>query len=243
MTADGAYDGEAVYDAVAERHPSATVIIPPRVTSDKAKVTQHDRHLSMIDERGRMAWQRRSGYNHRSLVETAMFRYKTIIGRKLQARTLSNQKTEAKIGCNAQPDGGAQHAGLRLGPPIREPGQETPPAADPCTNAIHSNISLTKFPQVPLLNALMSAFKGRCRNFSSPAVRCSVGKISVKSCRAGDGPAGRRLTCSDARVGCRLSDFRPGLVPVLRRASARSWPPSVAREFPTVDPSPALHDN
>jgi hypothetical protein len=35
-----------------------------------------------------------------SLVETAMFRYKTI-GRRLQARTLSNQKTEAKIGCSA----------------------------------------------------------------------------------------------------------------------------------------------
>jgi hypothetical protein len=29
-----------------------------------------------------------------------MFRYKTIIGRRLQARTLSNQKTEAKIGCH-----------------------------------------------------------------------------------------------------------------------------------------------
>jgi hypothetical protein len=102
MTVDGAYDGEAVYDAVAERHPSATIIIPPRVTSvgDETKATQRDRHLAMIDEHGRMAWQRRSGYNRRSLVETAMFRYKTIIGRKLQARTLSNQMTEAKIGCN-----------------------------------------------------------------------------------------------------------------------------------------------
>jgi hypothetical protein len=29
-----------------------------------------------------------------------MFRYKTIMGRKLQARTLPNQKVEAKIGCN-----------------------------------------------------------------------------------------------------------------------------------------------
>ncbi len=27
-------------------------------------------------------------------------RYKTIIGRRLHARTLPNQKTEAKIGCN-----------------------------------------------------------------------------------------------------------------------------------------------
>jgi transposase len=102
MTADGAYDGEAVYDAVAERHPSAAVIIPPRETSvaGETTATQRDRHLAMIEEYGRMGWQRRSGYNRRSLVETAMFRYKTIIGRRLQARTLSNQKTETKIGCN-----------------------------------------------------------------------------------------------------------------------------------------------
>jgi len=47
-----------------------------------------------------MSWQRRSGYNRRSLVETAMYRYKTVVGRRLHARTLPNQQTEAKIGCN-----------------------------------------------------------------------------------------------------------------------------------------------
>ena len=47
-----------------------------------------------------MSWQRSSGYNRRSLVETAVYRYKTIIGRKLHARTLPNQRTEAKLGCN-----------------------------------------------------------------------------------------------------------------------------------------------
>ena len=47
-----------------------------------------------------MGWQRRSGYNRRSLVETAMFRYKTIIGWRLHARTPPNQRTEAKIGRN-----------------------------------------------------------------------------------------------------------------------------------------------
>jgi len=34
------------------------------------------------------------------LAETAMYRNKTIIGRRLDARTLPNQRTEAKIGCN-----------------------------------------------------------------------------------------------------------------------------------------------
>jgi len=98
MTADSAYDGDPVYDAVAQRHPGAAVIIPPRATAvtDGTTATQHDQHIST----GRMGWQRRAGYNRRSLVETAMFHYKTIIGRRLQARTLRNQRTEAKIGCN-----------------------------------------------------------------------------------------------------------------------------------------------
>ena len=48
-----------------------------------------------------MGWERRSGNNRRSLVETAMCRYKTVVGRRLHARTLPNQRTEAKIGCNA----------------------------------------------------------------------------------------------------------------------------------------------
>jgi hypothetical protein len=52
-------------------------------------------HLAVI------GWQRRSGYGRRSLVETAMYRYKTIIGRRLHARTLPNQRTEAKIACYA----------------------------------------------------------------------------------------------------------------------------------------------
>jgi hypothetical protein len=102
MTADGAYDGEAVDKAVAEHHPGAAVIIPPRATAVATGVTttQRDQHIATIAKHGRMGWQRRSGYNRRSLIETAMFRYKTIIGRRPHARTLTNQRTEAKIGCN-----------------------------------------------------------------------------------------------------------------------------------------------
>jgi hypothetical protein len=102
MTADGAYDGEGTYSAVAERHPAAAVVIPPRATAipSEATTTQRDRHLATIAEHGRMAWQRSSGYSRRSLVETAIYRYKTIIGRRLHARILRNQRTEAKIACN-----------------------------------------------------------------------------------------------------------------------------------------------
>lgn len=41
-----------------------------------------------------------SGYNCPSLVETGMFRYKTIIGRRPSAWSLPNQRAEAKIACN-----------------------------------------------------------------------------------------------------------------------------------------------
>jgi hypothetical protein len=107
-----------IADAVATRHPAAAVVIPPRVTTvpNEAAVTQRDRHPAEITTHGRMdeaargsarvsawngseRWQRRSGYNRRSLVETGMYRYKAIVGRRLNAWTLPNQRTEAKIGC------------------------------------------------------------------------------------------------------------------------------------------------
>jgi hypothetical protein len=102
MTADGAYDGEVAYSAVANRHPAAAVVIPPRVTgvASHTTTTQRDRHLAAIAEHGRIAWQRSSGYSRWSLVETAMYCYKTIIGRRLRARVLPNRRTEAKIACN-----------------------------------------------------------------------------------------------------------------------------------------------
>jgi hypothetical protein len=56
LTADGVYDGEAVYDAVAARHPEATIIIPPPVTSVRngSTVTQRDQHIATVAEHGRM---------------------------------------------------------------------------------------------------------------------------------------------------------------------------------------------
>jgi hypothetical protein len=53
----------------------------------------------MIQEKGRMGWQKAVGYGKRSLVETAMFRYKVLIGPTLRARTLPAQKVEARLAC------------------------------------------------------------------------------------------------------------------------------------------------
>jgi hypothetical protein len=99
MTADGAYGGEAAYDAVADCHPGAAGIIPPRATvvASGAATTQRDQHIATITNLGRMGWQPRSRYNRRSPIESVMFRYKTIIGRRLQVRSLSNRRTEAKM--------------------------------------------------------------------------------------------------------------------------------------------------
>ena len=47
-----------------------------------------------------LGWQKAVGYGRRSLGETAVFRYKTIIGRGLRARTLPSQKTEARVACS-----------------------------------------------------------------------------------------------------------------------------------------------
>jgi hypothetical protein len=107
VTADGAYDGEPVYRAVAERQPDppVAVAIPPRATAVASPAagtapSQRDRHLQTIQDKGRMGWQKAVGYGRRSLGETAVFRYKAIIGRRLRARTLPGQKTEARVGCS-----------------------------------------------------------------------------------------------------------------------------------------------
>jgi hypothetical protein len=107
VTADGAYDGEPVYRAVAARQPDppAAVVIPPRATAVVSPTTdttptQRDRHIRMIQDRGRLGWQKAVGYGRRSLGETAVFRYKTIVGRGLRARTLPAQKTEARAACS-----------------------------------------------------------------------------------------------------------------------------------------------
>src|SRR3954454_4634305 len=103
LTGDGAYDRGDVYGAVADRHPEAAVIVPPRrdaVPSAAAAIapTQRDRHLRLIAERGRLGWQKASGYDRRALVEAAMSRYKRVIGDALRSRTDRRQATEAAIG-------------------------------------------------------------------------------------------------------------------------------------------------
>ena len=58
---------------------------------------KRDRHLQLIAERGRMGWQRASGYNWRALVEADIGRYKRVIGDALRSRIGGRQTTEVAI--------------------------------------------------------------------------------------------------------------------------------------------------
>ena len=102
FTGDGAYDQDRVYAGVAERHPEADVVVPPRATavpSDTAESapTQRDRHLQSIAEHGRMAWQNTSGYNRRARVEATMNRWKQVIGDELRAHRDQRRATEVAV--------------------------------------------------------------------------------------------------------------------------------------------------
>ena len=104
--ADGSYDQDPVSQAVAKHHPDAAVIVPPRaaaVESGSAETapTQRDRHLRMIAERGRMGWQKASGYNLRAKVEASIGRYKRVIGDALRSRTDQTEATEVAIAAAA----------------------------------------------------------------------------------------------------------------------------------------------
>lgn len=104
MKGDGSYDTKETYDVLANRKSSPIQgIFPPRkdaVLSENVltEPTVRDQNILFIKEKGRLAWQKETGYNLRSLVETTMFRYKRIIGGQFRSRNFESQKTEAKIG-------------------------------------------------------------------------------------------------------------------------------------------------
>ena len=59
--------------------------------------TQRDRHLHLLAEQGRMAWQAATGHNWRALVEADVSRLKRVIGDALRSRTDRRRATEVAI--------------------------------------------------------------------------------------------------------------------------------------------------
>lgn len=109
---DGSYDKRCCYEALQGREQKQRqpiwITIPPR---QNARLWRHgncrgeplvrDEAVRWIRQVGRSAWKQDSGYHRRSLVETTMFRWKTIFGERLGARRLDSQTTEALIRCRA----------------------------------------------------------------------------------------------------------------------------------------------
>jgi hypothetical protein len=99
---DGGYDRTGVYTALDERHPDAKVIVPPRAdavlsATAETEPTQRDGHIQAIAGKGRMAWQRDSGYNQRAGVEGQFARWKQVIGDGLRFHSDQARATEVAI--------------------------------------------------------------------------------------------------------------------------------------------------
>ncbi len=100
--ADGAYDHKGVSTAVAVLHSAATIIVLPRSTAVPSEAAaampaQRDRHLQFIAKHGRAAWQNASGYTIRARAETAISRFKPVIGDGLRARTDHGRVIEVDV--------------------------------------------------------------------------------------------------------------------------------------------------
>jgi hypothetical protein len=106
VSADGGYDTEGTYEA-AHAHGggrAVSVRIPPRRDAQlsptpSAALKQRNRNIHSIRRLGRREWHKRSGFSKRSMVENAIYRYKTIIGRGMKSRTLAGQQVELQIAC------------------------------------------------------------------------------------------------------------------------------------------------
>ena len=96
---DGAYDSVKLTNAILNKQPDASIIIPPRLDAviSQDGISQRDQHIRQLKEIGRIAWQKENDYGLRSLVELCMLRYKKIIGPNMKAREIPQQKTEGGI--------------------------------------------------------------------------------------------------------------------------------------------------
>lgn len=103
--ADGAYSFKQGFDAIAQcgGTPSIPIRSGTTIVRKEPSPGQELRNKLLQDIRdagGRIAWKKASGHHRRSLIETHMFRLKTILGGTLRGRSFANQQTEAKIMAN-----------------------------------------------------------------------------------------------------------------------------------------------
>jgi len=119
---DGAYDSAAIYQALFDKG-IKPIIPPPRnatvsrqnfrkqrylgrrtLVQNTPALAPRDNAIEYINlfpdkEEGRKRWKQHSSYHLRSLVETAMMRFKQTFSDKLKARTFLNQQAEVRVKC------------------------------------------------------------------------------------------------------------------------------------------------
>jgi hypothetical protein len=106
LTADGAYDAGAVYEAAQGKGNGnrVKVLIPPGRGAHPSSIRspalrERNRNVRSMRKLGRREWYASSGYSRRSLVENAVFRYKTLLGQRMGSRSLGSQRVEVKLAC------------------------------------------------------------------------------------------------------------------------------------------------
>jgi hypothetical protein len=106
VSADGAYDTKSVYEAAQAKGEgrAVRVLIPPGRNAQvsprpSAALEERNRNIRSIRRFGRREWHKWSGNSKRSMVENAIYRYKTIIGRGMRSRTLAGQLVEVLLAC------------------------------------------------------------------------------------------------------------------------------------------------
>ena len=102
VTADPAYDTLAFYGAAGAR--GARVVVPPTKTASLsrrgARSGARDRTIRRVKALGRRRWKKASGDHQHARVENAFFRYTSIVGDCLRARSSSGQRREAVLACH-----------------------------------------------------------------------------------------------------------------------------------------------
>ena len=102
VTGDAAYDTIAFYDAVTAR--GTRVVVPPiktaRVSRCRPRSSTRDRAMRKVQTIGRRRWKKASGYYRQARVENAVFRYTSIIGDAVRARSPGGQASEALLACS-----------------------------------------------------------------------------------------------------------------------------------------------
>ena len=101
VTADAAYDTVGFYDAAGAR--GATVVVPPtttaRVSRRRPRPSARDHTINTVKSLGRRRGKQTSRDHQHARVENAFFRYQSIIGDGLRARTLGGRTVEAPLAC------------------------------------------------------------------------------------------------------------------------------------------------